>query len=94
MDTGPYKTTDDVKATFSMTDSSSRNFTMHLFHIDKAWGDEGIFYDVIIDCDTMVQLVMKSEFWIQVLEWDNTVVPMKETGKFLGQPGLTKRDIR
>ena len=28
------------------------------------------------------------------MEWDNIVVPLKETGNFLGQPDLTKRGIQ
>ena len=34
----------------------------------------------------MVQLVLKANFGRQILEWDQTVLPMKETGNILLQP--------
>ena len=45
---------------------------------------------MIIGHDLMVQLGLKVDFGCQILEWDENVVPMKETGNFLGQHDLTK----
>ena len=58
------------------------------------WGDEGVGYEMIIGCDLMVKLGLKADFGNQVLEWDMTVIPMKEPGNFLGQHDLTKRDMQ
>ena len=41
----------------------------------------------------MVKLGLKDDFERQILEWDETVVPMKEPGNFLGQPELTKHEM-
>ena len=60
----------------------------------NAQDDEGIGYDVIIGHDIMLQLGLKAVFGCQIMEWDNIVVPLKETGNFLGQPDLTKRGIQ
>ena len=42
----------------------------------------------------MVQLGLKDDFGCQILEWDETVISMKDPGNFLGQPDLTKREMR
>ena len=59
---------------------------MHRFHVDNTRGGDRTRYDIIIGRDLILQLG-------QILEWDETVAPMKETGNLLGQPDLTKRDM-
>ena len=75
-----------------MPEFSRRKIVTHCLHIDNAIDNEGII--MIIGCDLMVKLNLKANFSRQVLEWDEAVVPMKEPGNFLGQPDLTKIDIR
>ena len=62
--------------------------------MDKVCGDKGIGYYNIIGHYIMVQLGLKSDFGCQILEWDNTMVPMKILVNLLVQPGLTKRNIQ
>ena len=85
MDSSRYKTTYDVKVSFSMLEFSSRKIITHSFHVYSTRGDEGIGYDMIIVRDLMVQLGLKYNFGRKILEWEETVVPMKEPGNFLGQ---------
>ena len=40
---------------------------------------------MIIGCELMVKLCLTDEFGHQILEWDKTVVPMKEPGNLTGQ---------
>ena len=42
----------------------------------------------------MLQLGLKANFRHQILEWDDTVIPMKDPVNFIGQPDLTKSEIR
>ena len=42
----------------------------------------------------MVQLGLKDDFSGQVLEWDETVVPMTYPDNFLAHPDLTKRKVQ
>ena len=49
---------------------------------------------MIIGHDLMVHLGLKANFGRQILEWDETIVPMKETGNFIDQPDLTKCYMR
>ena len=44
--------------------------------MENKWGDERISYAMITSRDQMVQLGLKADFGRQILEWDNTVVPM------------------
>ena len=82
---GPYTTTHDMNIPFIVPQFSSRKIIMHLFHLYHLWVDEGVVYDIIIVHDLMVKLSLKSEFGCRVLEWDDTVVFMKELGNFLVQ---------
>ena len=49
---------------------------------------------MIIGRELMIQLGLKSDFGSQILEWDETVIPMKYLGIFLFQTDLTNRDIQ
>ena len=73
---GLYKTTHDVKVPFRMPEFSVRTVITHIFHVENKWGDERISYAMITSRDQMVQLGLKADFGRQILEWDNTVVPM------------------
>ena len=73
-----------MEVPFIMLEFSRRKIIMYLLHVYTTQGDKGIIYDVIICHDLMVQLGLKSDFGHQVLEWDETVVHMKNTGNFLG----------
>ena len=42
----------------------------------------------------MLQLGLKANFRHQILEWDDTVIPMKDPVNFIGQLDLTKSEIR
>ena len=72
-----------------MPEFSSSKIITHQFHIDNIWGDERIGYDMIVGHDLMVQLGLKDDFIHQILEWDETVVPMKEPVNLVGQLDLT-----
>ena len=48
----------------------------------------------LIGRDMMVQLGLKADFGRKILEWDETVIPMKYPGNFLGQPNVTKREMQ
>ena len=37
---------------------------------------------------------MKSDFGCQMMQWEKTVVPMKEPDNMLDQPELTKREMK
>ena len=82
---GPYVTTHDVKVPFSISDFSGRNVIMHHIHVDNNKGESRIGYDMIIGCELIVHLVMKANFGYKIPEWDETLVPMKEPGNFLGK---------
>ena len=59
---GPYNIAHEVKVPFRMTEiSSSKIITPH-FHVYNAEDDAGISYDMVIGCDLMVQLGLKSNF--------------------------------
>ena len=49
---------------------------------------------MIIGHDMMVQLFLKADFGHQILEWDETIIPMKEPVNFLFQPDITKHDMK
>ena len=68
-----------MKVPFSIPYFSSSKIITHHFNIDNAQGDSGIVYEIIIGHDLMVQLVLKSDFGRQILEWDETVLHMKGT---------------
>ena len=44
---------------------------------------------MIVGHGQMLQLGLKSDFRHQILEWDETVVPMKELGNLIYQIDLT-----
>ena len=77
----PYKMTHDMKVPFIMPEFSRRKIITHRFHVDKFQGDEGISYYLIIGHDLMIKLGLKADFGHQILEWDDTVVPMKDSEK-------------
>ena len=56
--------------------------------------DEGIGYDMVICRELMLQLGLKTELSRQLLEWYETVVPMKDPRNVLDQPDLTKIDMQ
>ena len=41
----------------------------------------------------ILQLGLNDNFVYQILEWDETVIPMKDPVNFLVQPDLTKQNI-
>ena len=90
---GQYRTTHDVQVPFIIPYFSRRKIITHIFQVDIARGDKGINYDMIIGRDIMVQKVLKADFPRQVLEWDETIVPMTELLNFLGQPELNKSEM-
>ena len=45
---------------------------------------------MIIGHELMVQIVRKVDFGLQILEWYETFVSMKEPGTLLGNPNLTQ----
>ena len=91
---GLYKTTHGVNVPFFMPEFYSSKIITHDFHVYNAWGGEGFGCDVIVGHYLLVQLGLKSDFGRQILERENTVVPMKEPGNFLGQSDSTKRDMQ
>ena len=91
---GLYTTTNDVKVPFSMPEFSIRKIITHWFHVDNAWGDEEIGYNMIIVHLITVQLDLKDDFGRQVPAWDDTVVPMKDPCNLLEQTDLNKWDMR
>ena len=91
MSGGLYITPYDVKVHFSMPYFPSRKTITYLFHVENARFYEGISYEMIIGRYLMVKLGLKVNILHHFLEWDVTVVPMNDTGNFLGQSGLTKR---
>ena len=58
---------------------------MHYFHIDNNKGDPVIGYDMIIGIDMMVQIGLTAAFKDQLLQWDGSVLPMKEQSILIGQ---------
>ena len=64
----PYKTTHDLKVSFSMLNFYSRKIKTYSFHVDNAGLDAGIFYDMNIGRYLMVQLGLKAKFGSQILE--------------------------
>ena len=83
-----------MKVPFSMPCFSSRKMLAHHLNFENTRGDEGNRYDMIIGRYIMVKLGLKADFGHQILEWGDTVIPMKDTGNFLGQPDLDKRKIQ
>ena len=51
---GPNRTPHDDRVSFSVPYFFIRRIITHHLHIDNAWGDEGIGYDMIIGRDLMV----------------------------------------
>ena len=47
-----------------------------------------------VGLDMMVQIGLMADFKRQVLKWDGTAVPMKETSNFLVQTDLTSCEMR
>ena len=64
---GPYKTKNDVKVPFRMSELSIGNIITHIFHVYKTWVDEVIGYYIIIFHDLMVKLGPEVEFVRQIL---------------------------
>ena len=42
----------------------------------------------------MVKLAPKANFGRQIIEWDNTIILIKEAGSFIVQPHLTKCEMQ
>ena len=42
----------------------------------------------------MVQLGPRADFGRQILEWDDTVIPMKESGIFVGKYNITNHEMQ
>ena len=74
---GPYITTHGVKVPFIMTEFSTRRIITHHFHIDNSGGNTGIVYGMITGRNLMLKLGLKANFGRQILECDDSVVPMK-----------------
>ena len=67
--------------------SSSKNIT-HFLYVDNREGGSGIGYEMIVGLDLMLQIGLKEKCGFQILEWDDVVVPMKDTVNFMGKPNL------
>ena len=89
-----YCTTHDVRVPFCIPELSGSKIINHIFHVDNDEGELDIGHDMIIGRDLMVQLGLTANFKHQVLQWDGTTVHMNESRNFLGQPDLTKREMR
>ena len=90
MAAGPYIITHDLNVPFRMSYFSSSMIITHCLHVCNMRGDEENGCDMIIVQDLMVKSGLKDDFSRQVLEWDGTVLTMKEPGNFIVQLGLTK----
>ena len=77
-----YSTTHDMKVPFSMREFSSSKIITYLLHVHNEGGYLNIGYIMIIGPDLMVQLCLKDKIELQILEWDDALVPMKELGIF------------
>ena len=60
--TGTYCTMHDVKVPFCMPCFSFRKIVSERFYVDRNKGESLIGYDMIIDCDLMVQLGISDNF--------------------------------
>ena len=76
-----------------MLEFFSRIIITHCFHVENVQGNTCIGYELIIGHDMMVQLALKADFGRQILERDEAIISMKETGSFLFQPDLTRYDM-
>ena len=92
-ESGVYCTTCDVKVPFFSPEFSSSKIINHHFHVDNNKGESSIGYDMIIDCNLMVQTGLAVNFKRQVFQWDGTTVNMKEPSSLLGSSDLTKREM-
>ena len=63
-----------------------RTFITHQFQVDDNEGDTLICYDMIIGHNLMVQLGLVASFNCNVLEWYNTVVPIKDKVNISSNP--------
>ena len=68
---------DDVKVPFWIPEFSSSKIIQHHFHVKNDIVESGIRYDMIIDRDLMVKLVLSYNFKHQVLQLDCVIFPMK-----------------
>ena len=59
---GVYLTTHDVKVPFFIPDVCSRKIMNHSFHVNNDKGESGKGYDIIIERDLMVQLILTADF--------------------------------
>ena len=62
-----------------MQDFHSIKINSHRFHVENKKFGSGIGFDMNIGHDLMVQLGLAADFNRQLLQWDGTKVPMKET---------------
>ena len=63
------------------------------FIVDNNEDESGIFYDMIIGPNLIVQPGLSADFKIQVPQWYGVTVPKKEPRFMLGQTYLTSRKI-
>ena len=89
----PYSTSHNVKVPFCMPEFSVKNMILHRFYVDNNEGELGIGYDTIIVRDLMVQIGLMADYKCQVLEWDVSAVPMKDTRGMIGQKYLKNREM-
>ena len=89
-----YSNINHVKVPFIMPYFNISKIITHWFHINNAGGHAEISYDMIIVCELMVQLFLKANFGLQILKWDETIIPKKNLGKFLGKTNLTQHEMQ
>ena len=77
-----------MKVSFATTGFSSSKINTRLFHVNNEEVDTSIRYYIIISYELMVQLGVKANFRGQIMEWDKTIVPMKELGYLLGKSSI------
>ena len=77
-----------------MPEFSGNKIINHCFQVDNDEGESCIGYDMIIGRDLMAQLGLMDNFKRKVLQRDGTNVHMKDPSNFLGQPDLSKREMR
>ena len=90
---GTYCTTNDVKVTFCIPLFPSSKRIFHRFYVDNDESESVIGYGMIIGRDLMVHLGLMADFKYQFLQWDFSMLTMKEPRSLLGN-NLTSRKMR
>ena len=74
---GLYCTTHDVEVNLCMPDFSISKIIEHCFHVYNNKVKSGIYYEIIIGRDLMVQLGLMSNLKRQFPQWGGATVPLK-----------------